>query len=103
LTVEDQYGTTPTASLTAAWEWSLEALGNWKEFKEDAGDGSEWDLDQDRTHNAVNEMTGITGGSWIVPGYDAAGNMLSGPKPGNETVRNSWDTEFGGHNMVFFC
>ena len=29
----------------------------------------------------------------IIPGYDAAGNMLSGPKPGNETVRQhyKWD------------
>ena len=80
-------------SHTKRQNFGLEALGNWREFKDDAGDGSSWDLDQDRTHNAVNETTGITGGSWIVPGYDAAGNMLSGPKPDNPTVRQhyKWD------------
>ena len=34
----------------------LDALGNWAEFKEDAGDGAAWDLDQARLHNAVNEI-----------------------------------------------
>jgi RHS repeat-associated protein len=80
-------------SHTKRQDFGLEALGNWREFKDDAGDGSSWDLDQDRTHNAVNETTGVTGGSWIVPGYDAAGNMTSGPVPGDEDTRQHhvWD------------
>jgi len=66
-------------------DYTLEALGNWKAYvKKTAGTT---DLSQTRTHNPVNEMTGITGGSWIVPAYDAAGNMTSGPKPGAETTR----------------
>jgi len=81
--VSNNYGT-PTESLTAAREWSLEALGNWKEFKEDAGDGSEWDLDQDRTHNAVNEVQTASG--WVTPAHDAAGNMIRAPRPGDEAT-----------------
>ena len=50
-------------------DFGLEALGNWKTFKEDDDATLDWDvLDQSRTHNAVNETTGVTGGSWIVPG-----------------------------------
>jgi len=33
--------------------WALDGLGNWAEFRSDDGDGSAWDLDQDRTHNKV--------------------------------------------------
>jgi len=80
-------------------------LGNWKTFQEDDDATLDWDvLDQDRLHNKVNEIdnddnhanapgAAITGGSWIVPGYDAAGNMLSGPKPTDPTVRQHyvWD------------
>ena len=35
--------------------------------------------------NAANEITSITGG-WVTPVYDAAGNMISGPKSGDETT-----------------
>jgi RHS repeat-associated protein len=41
---------------------------------------------QDRSHDAANELTSISG-SWIDPTYDDAGNMISGPKPGAETDR----------------
>ena len=60
-------------------DWTLDALGNWGTFN----DGS---LNQTRTANAANEVTGISG-SWIDPAYDAAGNMSSGPKAGDETTR----------------
>jgi len=50
-----------------------------------------WTLEQVRTHNLVNEITGITEGegqsAWVVPTYDARGDMTSGPKPGFETTR----------------
>jgi RHS repeat-associated protein len=59
--------------------WTLDGLGNFAEFDDDGES-------QTRTANGVNEITGITGG-WISPSYDAAGNMISGPKPGDETTR----------------
>ena len=94
--------------------YTLEALGNWKEFKNDAGNGAPWDLEQTRTHNKVNEIdddnnhanapssTAIdasTGSNWIDPKYDANGNMTFAPKPGSEAtdtealhlVYDAWD------------
>ena len=68
-------------------EWDLGALGNWAGYREDAGDGTPtWDLNQTRITNAANEITSVSGG-WITPEYDDAGNMISGPKPGDETTR----------------
>jgi len=81
-------------------DWTLEALGNWSAYVRKT-DGSAI-LEQVRKHNKVNEIdsdndhlpdeideNAITEGgggqaAWVVPGYDAAGNMLSGPKPGND-------------------
>ncbi len=60
--------------------WSLDALGNWAGFNTEAG-GSPT-LTQSRSHNDVNEITDITGGSWAVPCYDARGNMIAGPHGG---------------------
>jgi hypothetical protein len=60
--------------------WTLDALGNWDGFTDGA-------MTQTRQQNAANETTGITGGGWNGPAYDAAGNMTSGPKAGNEAVR----------------
>jgi RHS repeat-associated protein len=60
--------------------WSLDAVGNWVAFKQDAGDGSTWDLEQTRDHNKANEIASIDG-SWVQPAYDQAGNMTTGPKP----------------------
>ncbi|MDD4269181.1 MAG: RHS repeat-associated core domain-containing protein, partial [Thermoguttaceae bacterium] len=59
--------------------WGLDGLGNFSSFDDDGT----W---QNRTTNAANEITGITG-TWIDPTYDDAGNMISGPKTGNETTR----------------
>ena len=60
-------------------EWSLDGLGNWVAFDDD-GDA------QTRQTNAANEITAITGGS-VTPAYDAAGNMISGPSPLDDTVQ----------------
>ena len=60
-------------------EWSLDGLGNWVAFDDD-GDA------QTRQTNAANEITSITGGS-VTPAYDAAGNMISGPSPLDDTVQ----------------
>jgi YD repeat-containing protein len=36
----------------------------------------------------VAEITGI--GTGVVPAYDPAGNMISGPKPGENTTRQHY-------------
>ncbi|MBN1362221.1 MAG: autotransporter-associated beta strand repeat-containing protein, partial [Sedimentisphaerales bacterium] len=53
--------------------WTLDGLGNWSEFDDDG-------TSQTREANEANEITAISGGS-IVPTYDDAGNMISGPSP----------------------
>jgi RHS repeat-associated protein len=87
-------------------KWTLDALGNWPEFKQDgllsyatAANNSfadATDLDQDRVHNKVNEIdtndvdddsagasiTAAVGqANWIDPVYDKAGNMMVVPRP----------------------
>jgi len=79
-------------------DFGLEALGNWKTFKEDDDATLDWDvLDQTRTHNAVNETQTASG--WVTPQHDAAGNMIRAPRPGQEstaaeallTVYDAWN------------
>jgi hypothetical protein len=79
-------------------KFSLDALGNWREFFSDDGPGSTWDVDQAREHNKANEIDTddnhangggncITGSpNWTDPNHDAAGNMILCPRPGNEAV-----------------
>jgi len=91
-TYPDYTGISGTPAVTQ--DWTLDALGNWTEFQWDAnGDGDygdPGDLDQDRAHNAANEIDGNSGDplygtpNWLDPTYDAAGNMTGGPKPGDE-------------------
>jgi RHS repeat-associated protein len=67
-----------------AQNWGLDLLGNWNTFKQDNSGGATWNLEQTRTHNDVNESTGIgatTGANWTDPAHDAAGNMTTMPKP----------------------
>ena len=59
--------------------WTLDGLGNFSGFNDDGSP-------QSRASNAVNEITAILGG-WVIPSYDRAGNMISGPKPADETIR----------------
>ena len=66
---------------------SLDMTGNWSRYQQDSdGDGT-LDLDQSRTHNAVNEIRSFAatvGDSWATPAYDRAGNMTivsSSPLP----------------------
>ncbi len=75
-------------SGTPSWEedWNYDPLGNWNGSTDTyqtrvAGTTT---LNQNRTHSTVNEITNITeitGPAWPTPGYDAAGNMTSGPQP----------------------
>lgn len=90
---------TISSNISRVQDFGLEALGNWKTFKEDA-DGSGWDLEQSREHNKVNEIdtdddhsngpgasiTASTGTNWIDPKFDAVGNMTQGPKAGYEGI-----------------
>jgi len=61
--------------------WTLDQLGNWDSFT-DSGST------QTRTQNDANEITDISVG--IDPTYDDNGNMISGPIPGNNTVRQHY-------------
>ncbi len=64
-------------------DYTLDALGNWTDYIEKSSGSTT--LDQDRTHNPVNEIAGITEGggeeAWIDPAWDARGNMTTVPKP----------------------
>ena len=93
---------------TDHWKTSLDAVGNWTEFKEDSDGGgsgdSGWSLDQNRAHNKVNEIDGHSGNpiwpqgggeGWQDPTYDDAGNQTLGPKPGAET------TDAEAHHYVY--
>ncbi|MDY7009363.1 MAG: RHS repeat-associated core domain-containing protein, partial [Planctomycetota bacterium] len=76
--------------------WTLTDTGNWEEYKIDENGDGEYgddnDLDQNRTHNLVNEIYNATAGSaiteeygpqssWADPVYSARGNMTTIPKP----------------------
>jgi RHS repeat-associated protein len=75
-------------SGTPSWEedWNYDPLGNWHGsstgyLTKASGTTT---LDQNRTHNKVNEITGVTtnsGTAWSVPSHDANGNMTSVPQP----------------------
>lgn len=73
-----------TSSATLAQAWTLDATGNWKGFDQVVANP----FTTTRTHNTVNEITGITtvSGSptWDTPPvYDANGNMTEMPGPLN--------------------
>jgi RHS repeat-associated protein len=64
--------------------WTLDKTGNWSGFVTKTTGTT--DLNQTRTSNTVNEITGITesvGTSWPDPTYDAAGNTITMPQPAN--------------------
>jgi YD repeat-containing protein len=64
--------------------WTLDKTGNWSNFTTKSTGTT--DLNQTRTTNTVNEITGITesvGTSWPDPTYDAAGNTTTMPRPAN--------------------
>lgn len=75
--------------------WGLDPTGNWATFDE-ADTGGSWTLQQTRTSNPANEITGISGGGWVVPVYDSAGNMTTMPQPaaptaGYTAVYDAWN------------
>jgi RHS repeat-associated protein len=72
-------------NYTQSWD-TLDSLGNWQSFTDDTnGSTTGGSTTYGRSHNAANEVTD-SGGAWADPTYDAAGNMTSGPKAGDETT-----------------
>jgi RHS repeat-associated protein len=77
------------ANYTISWD-ELEAVGNWRKTTTDNNGGAAGGaITQIRTFNKANEILTVTGDSpaWAAPAWDPAGNMQSGPMPGNESVR----------------
>jgi hypothetical protein len=75
-------GGTAITSPELTQDWVLEETGNFVEFNQGVVNA----LEQTRTHNEVNEITGIdetVGSSWATPAHDDAGNMISIPQPVN--------------------
>ena len=96
-------GNTAIDTLSFEQDWSLDQVGNWAGFdQDDNGNGTD-DLVQTRTHNKANEITGIsntTGGSWMAPAYDNAGNTMTLPTPeapasGFTAVYDAWNRLVG--------
>ncbi len=82
---------TVSTDLSRGQVFTLDQLGNWAKFKLDASGDDLYsgtvDLDQDRTHNKVNELKTFSEVSgqkaWVDPVHDSAGNMIKGPSPAN--------------------
>ena len=77
-------GASISGTPTRKSDWTLDQLGNWDEFDDDNDADSNWDLEQTRQHNMVNEVGTIgatSGTNWADPVHDAAGNMTSLPMP----------------------
>jgi YD repeat-containing protein len=69
--------------------WHLDPTCNWKEFEQIFYEPSTSELIQERTHNSVNELTGITestGPVWFAPVHDAGGNMVEFPTLDDPTI-----------------
>ena len=82
---------------TLTQDWTLDATGNWTDFIQGVTDA----LNQDRTHNQVNEITDITesvGAAWPTPAYDDNGNTTAMPQPANLT--SSYDATWDAWNRL---
>ena len=77
-----------------AQNWTLDATGNWSEFKQGSVQGT-WSIDQDRAHDAANQVGAISGtGGWANAEHDKAGNMTimpDGNDPANYKLRCTYD------------
>ena len=59
------------------------------------------DLDQNRSNNPVNEITGFTtttGTGWATPGYNAVGNMTTMPQPAS--LANGYTAQYDAWNRL---
>jgi RHS repeat-associated protein len=92
LTNSNQTITSPTLQQG----WDLDETGNWDNFTNDDYVDPGQTLDQQRTHNVVNEITNIArtvGPNWATPEYDRNGNMTVIPQPKDmeKTLQGTWD------------
>jgi RHS repeat-associated protein len=80
--------------------WGLDETGNWRRFLEDDNGDNTWDLNQTRTDNTANEITGFSGAgtAWPTPVYDPAGNMTTLPKP--STYANALTAKYDAWNRL---
>ena len=83
-------------------QWTLDATGNWSRFRWFDQSDSTIALDQTRTHNGVNEVTGIgetVGRVWVSPTHDRAGNMQIIPR--SSDPRESYTATYDAwHRLV---
>lgn len=76
--------------------WLLDSTGNWRNFTQNDQQDPAKALDQQRSHNQVNEITEIArtvGQQWATPAYDRNGNMtvIPQPKEMDKTYQATWD------------
>jgi len=79
---------TSVTSETLAQCWTLDSTSNWSGFRE-ADNGDAWTTVQARSASTVNEIVDIintVGSAWVIPAYDAAGNMTTLPQPTDPTA-----------------
>jgi RHS repeat-associated protein len=79
------------------WEeqFTFDATGNFAHYKQDANGDGTFDLNQNRVHNNVNEITSIAGSTSLIAS-DRNGNMTKIPKPDNwsaayDLVYDAWN------------
>lgn len=81
-------------------DFSLDPTANWKCY--DVRESGTLTLAQQQTHNALNEITGITesGGQpqWPTPAYDNNGNMTQCPQP--VAMTSSYNLSFDAWNRL---
>ena len=76
-----------TGTPTREEDWNLTQTGNWAGY--DVDENGQPVLVQTRDNNKANEIIGIdetTGPEWVTPEWDARGNMVYGPRPGDEAT-----------------
>jgi RHS repeat-associated protein len=79
-------GTTISGTPATQETWSLDGLGNWMGYVQQAVGTTT--LNQTRSASPANQISTITatvGTTWATPAYDAGGNMTSIPIPSNPT------------------
>ena len=97
--------TAVTGTPARQQDWTLTQTGNWAGFN--VAENGQAILNQTRTNNKANEITGLSEPEsqtqWVVPQYDARGNMITMPKPdspasGMTCVYDAWNRMVAAKN-----
>jgi hypothetical protein len=89
-------GTPPTGiagTPVLEQDWTLDPTGNWRGYQSKAGGTTT--LDQGRTSNPVNQISGINnslGPTWVTPQYDPAENTTIFPQSLDPTRHGTSDS-----------